>query len=162
MCSFIYSPALNTNTHKNAQKHAYTDIHTYTQACTYTQIHTHIHIHTYQGTCTCVYTLIHSWMHIYSHINTCKCKSIHIYTYADTHTSIYTYACMNTHIHYSCTQTCIHTQSISCAFCKPSFCSTLLQPTGSAQARVIGQKTVWEGARMWLPFSESRLPGHRR
>ena len=30
VCSFIYSQALNTNTHRNAKKHVYTDILTYT------------------------------------------------------------------------------------------------------------------------------------
>lgn len=103
-----------------------------------------MHIHT----CTCVYTHIHSWMHIYSHINTCKCKSTHIYTCADTraHIQVYTHMHACTHIYTTLTHKHAYTHKASLVhFCKPSFCSILLQPTASAQPRVIGQKTVGGG-----------------
>lgn len=97
----------------------------------------------------CVYTYTQLDAHIltHKHMQVQKYTYIHMCRYTCTHTSIYTYACMHTHIYNSYTQTCIHTQSISCPFCKPSFCSILLQPTESAQPQIIGQKTIVGGSK---------------
>lgn len=97
--------------------------------------------------CVYTYTQLDAHTLTHKHMQVQKYTYIHMCRYTCTHTSIYTYACMHTHIHNSYTQTCIHTQNISCPFCKPSFYCILLQSTESAQPQIIGQKTIVGGSK---------------